>query len=496
MDLVNVYYEGENGRELVAKDIVPVDGAVTFQAEHFSVYVVVEEIVPRLTVNFYNYDGTTLLETMYVKKADTEADVDKIIHDASPKVVLNKDNGEVFYGWTETQNYTTSAAENAMSIEDVRSAVTTKKDTLSNKDMTVNYYAVACRSYFIDYLDDKNITLGSHEVRMLMGAENQQSYTVNMTYTPADSVHNFEGWKVSEGKGNIEGYDPSANNGEGTYYLNGTEITISGNIVFSVNAPSGQWLIYDENAPSGSKATYNAPRFLKTGEVTVDPNTADRPMTCVGYEFGGWFDTKEHADNLNSQDGKFTFGSTINDRTVIYARWIPKTQADYVIVIWKQSVNGVDSNNNKLYDFEETIKVKNAAVGSSINAVTGTSGNRNATVNGTSKGWDGFHYQSNDQQGKTVAADGSTVINVYFDRNEHTLSFQVQGYIYTPTTSTSDWITQYGLVNGRYVELTRHNSGSWMNPNYYWTYGNNIRYNGTRYTRDNGWETIKEITAL
>ena len=72
--------------------------------------------------------------------------------------------------------------------------------------------------------------------------------------------------------------------------------------------------------------------------------------------------------------------------------------------------------------------------------------------------------------------------------------FQEQGYEYTPTTSNDG--TQYGLVNGQYVQLTRHNNGSWWNPNYYWTYGNNNRYNGTRYTRSYGWQTIKEITAL
>ena len=501
-DLAVVHVEDPDKNKAQVMDLTKAtDTVAQFRTDGFSVYVVIETEVPRMTLNFYSYDGTKLLETMYVKKADTSAEVDKIIHDPSPKVELNKDAGEVFYGWTTTKNYTPDAASSALSIEDVRTEIKRDKESLTTEDVTRNYYAVACRTYNVDYLGDQDVILGSHEIKMLLTDPENQSYTVNMTYTPADSTHDFEGWKVKEGGTKIIGFNPDEHEGEGTYYENGTEITISGSVTFAVNAPEGQWLVYDENAPSGSKATYNAPRFLKTGEVTVDPNTEDRPMTCVGYTFGEWFDSKEHADNLDSQEGKITFGGTITDRTTVYARWIPKEKADYTIVIWKQSVNGVDDSGDKVYDYVEAISVKNKDVGSTINAVTGTSGQQNASVNGTNYGWNGFHYQSNDQQGQTVKADNSTVINVYFDRNEYTLSFQIYDYTYTPTTSNDG--TQYGVVDGEYVQLTRHNEGSYWNPRYYWTYGDTYwsegtRYNGTRYTRsrNRSWQTIKEITAL
>ncbi|MBQ6578663.1 MAG: hypothetical protein IJL91_13130, partial [Bacteroidales bacterium] len=471
------------------------DGTVTFTANSFSVYVVVAEENPRVIVNFYDFDGgTTPLETMYVKKSDEDTDVDKIIFDPSEKVTVVTSGNEVFYGWATTASYTTAAVETALSIEDVRDEVKTKRDSLGTSDVTVDYYAIVCRKYSVDYLDDKNITLGSSEIRMLKTDPTSQQYTVNMVYTPGDSNHNFEGWKVSQGGTNIAGHDPAANDGQGTYYSNGTSITISGNVIFSVNAPSGQWLVYDENAPEGSKATYNAPRFLKSGDVTVDPNTADRPMTCVGYEFGGWFDSKEHADNLDSEEGRFSFGSPINDRTTVYARWSQKTKADYTIVIWKQNVNGFkkDDQGNptteKLYDFEEVITVKNANVGSQINVVSGTSGNASATVNQSSKSWTGFHYQGNDQQGKTVAADNSTIINVYFDRNSYTLTFQDNHEV---TTSNNTQYTQYGWVDGRYVELTRYNNNWWYYVNNNWQ-----QYTGTRYRETNTWTTVKTITAL
>ena len=48
---------------------------------------------------------------------------------------------------------------------------------------------------------------------------------------------------------------------------------------------------------------------------------------------------------------------------------------------------------------------------------------------------------------------------------------------YAPTNSNNG--TQYGLVDGEYVQLTR--SGGFFGS-YYWTYGQGTRYNGTRYT--------------
>jgi hypothetical protein len=42
----------------------------------------------------------------------------------------------------------------------------------------------------------------------------------------------------------------------------------------------------------------------------------------------------------------------------------------------------------------------------------------------TYKGENGFSFKSTDQASKTVITEGSTVVNVYYDRNEYTLTFQ------------------------------------------------------------------------
>ena len=489
---LQIYHQGSSGREFVAT-VTSHDKSVSFPAEHFSVYVVVEIVTPRVAVKFYDDDGETLLDTMYVKKTDTESDIQQIVYDPSSKVVLG--DKEVFYGWANAKATSADASKTAKSIDTIRTEVKTKASGLTDADAELNYYAVVCKSYFVDYLGDQNVVLGSGEVRFLPSEGNSQSYTVNQVYTPADDLHNFEGWLVSEGSSNIADYTT------GKIYENGTEIRITGDVIFSVNAPSGQWLVYDENAPEGSKATYNAPRFLKTNDKTVDPNTPERPMVCVGYEFGGWFDTKEHADDP-TYTTRFVFGNTISDKTTVYARWTPKTKANYTIIIWKQSVNGADENNNKLYDFVETITVSDKDVGSPISIVSGTSGNKNATVNGANKGYDGFHYQSNDQaevidgKQKAVEADGSTVVNVYFDRNEHTLTFQAPTRVNNPSGSDTEL---YGYVDGLgYVHLSYHDFG-WMSGGRAWGF----QYQGSWHHYSNygdgyyyHYTTVKTITAL
>ena len=84
-------------------------------------------------------------------------------------------------------------------------------------------------------------------------------------------------------------------------------------------------------------------------------------------------------------------------------------------------------------------------------------------TNGTSTDADKAYFIYNNNktdQSVVVKADGTSVLNVYYDRKPVTLNFYTWDYGYTATTSNNG--TQYGLVDGQYVQLTR--SGN--NPNY------------------------------
>ena len=77
------------------------------------------------------------------------------------------------------------------------------------------------------YGESQGISLGTDTV-VLKPDEDHVSYTVNMAYTPGSGDQDFEGWLVSEGKNNIEGYT------EGQMYRNNTDITISLRVVYSI----------------------------------------------------------------------------------------------------------------------------------------------------------------------------------------------------------------------------------------------------------------------
>ncbi|MBR2738510.1 MAG: InlB B-repeat-containing protein, partial [Lachnospiraceae bacterium] len=477
----------------VVEQAVITENRAEFVSEEFSVYAVVQTGTDaRVLILFLNPDGSEI-ERIYVKKGD---DFNQVIHDPSTGSIPE---GAEFRGWTTDGNYghhgeedtgeITAAEINATvtigEIRDIFRQYTNDDweevtDGDSAEGGTVyRYYAMVAKEYTINYFDEFHASLGQDVITFREDASAERVYSISRNYTPYLETESFLGWMVTAGKESINGYT------EGTLYNYGNQITITGDVTFSVDAPEGYWLVFDENGRGG---TYNAPRFYLPGDEISNEGLLD--MVRYGYTFGGWYDTKEHADahaaNTSVTTGAFSFEGTLTEDTTIYASWIPNTRSNYTIIIWKQNIAGDG------YDFVRSIVVENAIVGSTINAVT-PQGN-GARINGTNFSYTGFHLGEYDQ-GVKVKTEGNAVVNVHFDRNESTLQFQVQDYVYTSTTSNSNNVTQYGLVNGQYVQLTRHGRGTWNNP-YYWTYGNNTTYNGTRYTRNYQWTTIKEITAL
>ena len=222
---------------------------------------------------------------------------------------------------------------------------------------------------------------------------------------PTDDTHNFEGWQVTKGLDVIT--DPDDITAE-TIIANNTEIKIKGNITLNAVAPEGHWLVFDEN---GKGATYNAPRFFETNEVTDDTGLLE--MKRKGYTFAGWY-----TDSACSDGKEFTFGGKLTEKTTIYAKWTAETTANYTILIWKQNLNADG------YDFVESIQ-KNGTVDSTVNTVTqqGAGNNAYARIDGTDYQYTGFHLDNFDQNVKIVP-EGNAVVNVYYNRTSYTLTFR------------------------------------------------------------------------
>ena len=419
--------------------------AVEFATEGFSVYAVVDEEDAsnhaRMALHFMN--GATEVALMYVKNSDSREELDRIIYDPG---VGDIPAGNIFKGWWLSEPvsdtdlspktaYTVEDAEDGMNIEEVRDWAAAQ----SIEELTHYYvYSMLYKNYVVNYLDENEVGVGSDNVFML-SSDTSSTYTVNMTYTPKDDTHNFEGWNVKEGGNNIAGHT------SGKLYENGNVITISGDVTFSVNAPEGHWLVFNEN---GKGATYNAPVFVKSD----DPTTAPTDPTRFGYTFGGWYTaTSGTADETGyipvDESSRFTFGSTISDKTTLYAKWKPAETANYTVIIWKENVSGEG------YDFGESISL-NGNTGTYINTVVriGTDDDAYVTVAGVPKqngDYQGFHVRDFDTN-VIIKPEGDAILNVYYDRNEYTLRFYyARSYVYGRRTYVQVNVNDEGFLQGR-----------------------------------------------
>lgn len=135
--------------------------------------------------------------------------------------------------------------------------------------------------------------------------------------------------------------------------------------------------------------------------------------TKAGYTFTGW-------------DKSVPTTMPANDVTLT-AQWKVDDRVDYLVQYWLENANDND------YSYDSSV-TKTAAPGTVITKVD-------------DKSYTGFKYDHTD--GATVAADGSSVVNVYYKRNTYTLTFKVdEGIVFTK------WVTKAEFKNVKYGEDT------------------------------------------
>ena len=392
---------------------------VSFEADGFSIYAVIGTgDVARLTVNFYGAKDPetgdyTLIDTMYVKKADQDS-LDRIAQIVNDPGAGNIPEGYSFYGWSigeENYSIAVDGSTNGSSIEDVRKFVQAYKIPEGDTGV-LDIYAMLATHYTVRYIDLDGLSLGT-ETAMVKTDGEEVSYTVNMNYSH-DTLHDFEGWFVHEGSDKIT--DPSDVTPE-TLFKNGTTIKITGSVEFSVCAPEGHWLIFDEN---GEYATYNSPRFVKSGEDTTDEGMLT--MERKGYKFDGWWTGAPSAEGGTPTGERFEFGHPIDSTMTVYAKWDQATEANYTVIVWKEGIT------EGTFDFDQ-IHTFTGTVGHNASAAIvqkGDGRNKYVEINGTdyrTPDYKGFSYSTHDQN-VTITPEGDAVVNVRYIRNKYTLTFE------------------------------------------------------------------------
>lgn len=133
-----------------------------------------------------------------------------------------------------------------------------------------------------------------------------------------------------------------------------------------------------------------------TGDVIE--NREMPTTTREGYTFEGWYAEPELTNKVETLPEKYPAGTT-----TYYAKWTANTNTKYTVEHYLQKLNKTDE-----YDLKET-----------ENNLTGTTGE---LTNAQAKSYDGFTAQPFEQ--KEIAGDGTTVVKIYYTRNNYQYKIQ------------------------------------------------------------------------
>ena len=405
-----------------------------FEAESFSIYAFVETAV--LSVNFN--DWTDVITWIYLKNV---TEVDNLVFDPG---IWETTDWKVFRGWATGADYT--AETEWMTIEWVKAYL---KKNFTNLWDTVTFYARIFTQYTVTYLDENWSVIKTEEILSLNWGE--QPYKVNASYTPKSPDQKFDGWKIESGE--VADGECRYESDDNIYICqNFANVTIEKDLTFKAYILEWHWLIFDENM---KWATYVAPQFVETEDVTRDPSGYNPPieMKKLGYVFNWWY---KESECINA----FSFGYKIETGTTVYAKWTPESNVNYNVIIWKQDVAW------NWYDFVKSIPFK-GSVGEIIGIVSSWNAN-GVRIDGESYSYQGFHLGRFDENVE-IKAEWNSVVNVYFNRNTITFNF----YIY----SNTEW----------YVESNSKNSGNRYIPDGNWWYTQVYLY-----INDNRWYRNRE----
>ena len=159
---------------------------------------------------------------------------------------------------------------------------------------------------------------------------------------------------------------------------------------------NGFWVTFDTDG-----GDYMAPQFrMEALDLSkIIP-------TRSGYTFDGWYDAEGNPV------------TTVPTTATVTAHWKANSKTEYTVIHWQENA---DDNEYSSTDIEKK------------------TGITNSTTNAKAKSYSGFTAQAITQ--KTIAGDGSTIVNVYYKRNVYSVKFYTIydysffGYSYKEDTS-------------------------------------------------------------
>lgn len=152
--------------------------------------------------------------------------------------------------------------------------------------------------------------------------------------------------------------------------------------------------------------------------------------TKEGYTFEGWY------DNPDLTGSKITNFLTLKKDTTLYAKWTPNSVA-YTVVYYKQQYDNATGTIKWVYD---SAKEATAKVGTTVSATT-------APTIPTNLPYHEVDATENATSTVEIAADGSSILPVYYKLKRYTFVFNLNGPAYWDTGRIRINNVTYNLSN-------------------------------------------------
>ena len=308
--------------------------------------------------------------------------------------------GKAFVGWYDGET----------KFEDFNTALTiteTKTRTITAK------YEDALYVYFYN-------PAGTQIMRTEKVADHYAHNYSHVSYD-VDSTHKLVGWAAE--RNGTENIADKITVPEGSTSVN----------VYAI-IKEGYWISFDSDGGSIVDSQF----VLNGDKLTLNKSTNP---TKPGYTFDGWYNGSAKVEN----------GATVTNPMTLKAHW-NAAEVNYTINYWQQKVtddkNATDAQ--KTYEYVEA-ETKKATTGTPISAEN-------------LKTYKGFKYNANNSSKNVeISGDGTTIINVYYDRVLCTVNFHA--YESTGWFGGGSWNT-IKTVTGLYGANLPE--GAWDTSTYAW----------------------------
>lgn len=244
------------------------------------------------------------------------------------------------------------------------------------------------------------------------------------------------------------------------------------------------WVDYDSNGGTPVESKY-----YHWNEATVNP--AEQPVK-PGYTFEGWYTQKENGD-------PYPFGGKLDKDITLFAHWKPAETSHYRVLYYIQTSNP-KYDSTLPYQLYKIATEKNVLTDSEISAKSyWDKAAQSDDFTKKSPYYGMLTFNEKKSTGNTkVAADGSTVIELYFDRKDMTILFfnsfdACKKYATTNISAAGDIRMQFTGRYGSYFEddgltpgddnpyASEGKNGYWVQydpSNWIWEFGNGFSFGG------------------